>query len=442
MAKTLRAALLAATAFCAAGSAGAQSSEQMDARMRQLESNLMAMQAELAELRAREAARAPERLPAAPAPAAAPPEGMRVGATTIKLGGFVKAETLVTDYADGDVGTGASARDFYHPASTPVGGRSEDPEVDFHAKQTRLTLTATRPVEGGKSVTAYVEADFQASPGTGTEIATNAYNFAVRRATISYGAWLFGQDWTTFQNTAVLPETTDLIGITDGTVFVRQPQIRYTHALGPKTQLQVAIENPETTFTARTSTTITGADDDQLPDLVARVNHTIGKNQFALAGVVRRLSVEEAGVSREDMGWGISFSGKIAVGEKDDIRFMLTGGEGISRYVGLGFRGDAALEGLNGLSPVGVIAGNVSYKHYWTAKTRSTIMYAFQDYDQEAALTSPTASDSSQSVAVNIFHTPTPGLDVGLEFRHAMRELFNGADGSLSRLHFIARQSF
>jgi hypothetical protein len=447
--QSVRAALLAAAAAGALlgpATALAQTAPDTESRIRQLESALAAMQAELSEMRAREAARAPERIAppaAAPAPAApaAAPEGMRVGATTFRLGGFIKAEALLSDYADGDLGASGAGRDFYVPGATPVGGRSEDPELDMHAKQTRLTLTGTRTVDG-KTLTGYVEADFQSSPGTGTELVTNAYTLAVRRVTLSYGRWLFGQDWTTFQNVAALPETTDFIGATDGAVFNRQALIRYTAPLGPNTQLVLAAENPETTAASRAAPTIVGFDDDQLPDVVARLNHTAGKHSFSIAAIARRLSLEDAGVSRDGAGFGVSVSGKVMVTDKDDLRFTLTAGEGISRYIGLGFRPDAALKGTSELEALGVVAGFAAYRHVWGPKTRSSLIYAFQTYDQDAALTAPTASDASQSLAVNIFHSPMPGLDLGFEFRHAVRELFNGADGSLNRFHFVARQNF
>lgn len=443
---SLRTALLAAAAAAALlgpARALAQTAPDTESRIRQLESALASMQAELAEMRAREAARAPERIPA-PAPAAAPvaaPDGMRVGPTTFKLGGFIKTEALLTDYADGDVGAAGAGREFYVPGAVPVGGRSEDPELDLHAKQTRLTLTGSRTVDG-KTLTGYVEADFQSSPGTGTELVTNAYNLAVRRITLSYGRWLFGQDWTTFQNVAVLPETTDFIGATDGTVFNRQALIRYTAPLGPNTQLVLAAENPETTAASRTAPAAVGYDDDQVPDIVARINHTFGKHSISVAGIARRLSLEEAGVSRDASGFGVSVAGKFMVTEKNDLRLMLTAGEGISRYIGLGFRPDAALKGASDLEAIGVVAGFAAYRHEWGPKTRSSLIYAFQSYDQEAALTAPTASDASQSLAVNVFHSPMPGLDLGFEFRHAVRELFNGADGSLNRFHFVAKQTF
>ena len=35
-----------------------------------------------------------------------------------------------------------------------------------------------------------------------------------------------------------------------------------------------------------------------------------------------------------------------------------------------------------------------------------------------------------------------PNLDLGVEFRHGERETYNGLDGSLDRVHLVAKQSF
>jgi hypothetical protein len=62
--------------------------------------------------------------------------------------------------------------------------------------------------------------------------------------------------------------------------------------------------------------------------------------------------------------------------------------------------------------------------------------------DNDGALTPASANDSSSSWSANLFFTPTPGLDLGVEYRHAQREIFSGASGEMDRIHFAAKQSF
>ena len=67
---------------------------------------------------------------------------------------------------------------------------------------------------------------------------------------------------------------------------------------------------------------------------------------------------------------------------------------------------------------------------------------AVGDYDNDAGYTGGNVNKSSESWTINTWYTPLPKLDIGAEFRHAVRELENGKDGSLDRLQFTTRYSF
>jgi hypothetical protein len=371
-----------------------------------------------------------------------PADGFTVGATTFKISGFIKGEALLTRYGDGDTATNVLGRDFYLPSSIPVGASAakEDADFDAHAKQTRIAISATTAVQGHK-LGGYVEGDFQSAAGTqGSERTTNAYNFAMRRVYVTFDDWLFGQEWSTFMNTATLPETTDFIGPTEGTVFVREPQIRYTRKINDKSSFSIAAENPATSYVTTASATLVEPDDSSLPDFVARYNFKAGTGDFAVAGLVRQLSVDNGSISRDATGWGLMGSGKIMLGKKNDLRVAIAGGEGVGRFLGLNFSPDAILT-ATGLEPVNSIAGFASVRVYWTDKTRSNFTLSAQEVD--APSFAPGAMNKSAwSAAANIFTTPVKGFDLGLEYRHGERETVNGADGTLDRLHLVAKQSF
>ena len=441
-----------------APAAGHAQSGDIEARLARMEAEISALRAELAAERARNASVATtvERISAAPAPApvapaapAASADGFRVGATTVKLNGFIKAEAMYSDFQDGDPATGSLERDFYVPGSTPVGGRSEGAKFDSHIKQTRLWFTTSTPV-GDRKLNGHVEFDFQSAPGTqGDGRATNAYNFAVRRAFFSYGPWSFGQDWSTFQNTSVLPETTDFIGATDGTVFVRQPQIRYTSPSG----WVFAIENPETTVSTFATSTRIVADDSSLPDAVLRYNgkSASGGVEYSIAGIVRPLSYEGPGgvvgvrtiaVDDDVLGWGVTAAAKFKIGKTDDVRLMVTGGEGIGRYVALNFTNDVRVTPAGGLEGIPLVAAFVNYRHFWTERTRSTFGVNTISVDVDRATMGAGASKAATSYYANLFWSPAKGFDLGVEFRHANRELESGLEGALNRIHFVAKQTF
>jgi hypothetical protein len=137
-------------------------------------------------------------------------------------------------------------------------------------------------------------------------------------------------------------------------------------------------------------------------------------------------------------------SGKFNFG-KDDVRLMLQYGT-LGRYVALNFSNDAAVTANGDLDTVDGFAGFVAYRHVWTPKLRSTVSYAMQSYDIDDSLTLATntysPNQSSWSAFANIFYSPLPKLDIGAEYRYAVRELENGTDGDLSRLELTTKYSF
>ena len=158
--------------------------------------------------------------------AAAPTDGFRVGNTTVKIGGFVRLNVIGSHYNAGEVAVGGLGKEFFLPQQIPVGGNFSSQDLLFSARQTRLSVSTATPVNGIEAKT-LVEFDFAlATAPVGAQRATNPYVPTFRRGFIEYGGLLVGQEWSTFQNIGVLPETTDFVGPLDGTVFNRQALIR------------------------------------------------------------------------------------------------------------------------------------------------------------------------------------------------------------------------
>lgn len=260
----------------------------------------------------------------------------------------------------------------------------------------------------------------------------------IRQGFISYGKWTFGQTWSTFQNVAVLPERTDFIGPTEGTVFVRQPVIRYTDG-----GFQAALEQPETTLQTGPATSIE-ADDDQLPDLVLRYNFKGDWGSAAIAGLGRYLRYDASvagGVDDDAIGYGVSVSGVIKVGPRDNLNLMVTGGEGIGRYVALNVRDDAVVDLRGRLDTVGLIAGFASYRHFWTEQWRSVLTGGYYKA-YNPAVAGLGVTDNVLSATFETFYSPAKPLTFGLGYRYARRELESGLSGDLNRVQFSAQYNF
>lgn len=473
--------LLAATALIAPGTALAQAAPRAATREAQLEARLERLEAEMQQLRSDLAAARSEQVQTAAAaqaatstaqtaandssavtsrvaalearkpeanPSQASPtgDGFRVGNTTIKLGGFVRVNAIASRWSGGDMPVGALGKEFYLPQQIPVGGKASSEDMLISARQTRLSLGATTPV-GDKEIKAYVEFDFAlATAPAGAQRATNPYTPTFRRGFIQYGNLLVGQEWSTFQNYGVLPESTDFAGPIEGTVFVRQGIVQYKVPLNPRLDLLLAVENPETETLAAGAIAYADVDDDVAPDVIARLNWRPALGEFSLAGIGRMLRAQTDGVTDSAFGWGVSAAGRIPLGQegRSDLRFMATYGQGIGRYLGLGYVADAVQPAPGaGLEVIDNFAGFIALRHAWTANLRSTIAGSYQwaGYPGGVAV-NPLVNKTAWSASANLFWTPVKSFDVGVEYRRGERELLSGASGTLDRIEFAFKYGF
>ncbi|WP_109355452.1 DcaP family trimeric outer membrane transporter [Sphingorhabdus sp. EL138] len=364
--------------------------------------------------------------------------GFNVGKTRVTYGGYVKLDVITERTSGGQVPSGSIARDFLIPGAIPVGGEASGFDTDFSARQTRFFLKTETDVGDDHKIGSHIELDFMVTSG-GDERISNSFAPRVRQAYITFDNWLFGQTWSTFQDVSALPEAMDFIGPTPGTVFDRQPMIRYTNG-----GLQIALEQPETTITTPTGARIV-AGDDSLPDMVARYNHKgeFGHLTAAAIGRVLRVNEDDFGlINDSSFGYGVSLSGKLNVGERDDFKFMATAGEGLGRYIGLNIVNDAAVRADGSLAPIATYSGFAAYRHFWNDKWRSTLSGSYFKADNPVLLTTGLVTDESWNVFGNLVYSPVVPLDIGIEYMYAKRRIEDGASGNLQKVQMSAKYKF
>ena len=473
--RPLAAALLIALALPGVAFAQTAKEKELEARVAQLEAMVQQLVAQQQQQQTQisEVKTAQATAPAAPAAAAAPatatagaPKVSPIQGTTITptanpnskfyYGGFIKLDASVTSTNDGDIPDGTVGRLFYVPKAIPVGQghlREGGTDTDMGANFSRFWFGVDSDTDNGDKLKAYLEFDLfggGSTAFTGNEIATNTYALTLRQAYVQWNNWLAGQAWTNFQDTAALPDTVDFLGPTEGTVFVRQAQLRYTN--GP---WSFSMENPETVYTPFNGNMAQIAGDDgPMPDLTARYTMKGDWGHFGIAGLVRQLKYQTAGVAAtpttparpavedDTTGYGISVSGKFNLGKNDDIRYMVTGGSGIGRYIGLALNNDAVLDSTGDLDNIDVIAGFVGWRHVFSPKLRTNLFYSRADYDQNTDFTGLGITKGAQSAHLNLIYTPLPKLDLGAELIWGQRELENGDRGELNRLQTHVKYNF
>ena len=202
-----------------------------------------------------------------------------VPGSTFKVGGFIKVDFLATQTGDGQLADDATGRALYLPGQTPVGGERSGVDSNAHAKFSRFNLGVDSVTDSGDKMGAFVEMDFFGG-ALGNQAATNTYGVTLRHAYMYWNNWLAGQTWSNFMDVGSMPEAVDFVGPTDGVIFVRQAQLRYT-----KGAFSAALENSETSLVGTTS-----SDRGALPDLTLRYGWKGDWGTFGIGALARSLA--------------------------------------------------------------------------------------------------------------------------------------------------------
>lgn len=356
--------------------------------------------------------------------------------TTFRFGGFIKADFLSTKTYDGVLPDGAVGRYLYIPQQTPVGGKAGSVDTDFHAKFSRFNLGADSVTDNGDKITGFIEVDF-----FGNALATqvnNLYGSTLRHAYMTWNNWLAGQTWSNFVDANNFPEAADILGPTDGVLFGRQAQIRYTNG-----GLSLSAENPETLTTPyQGGSTMLASDHGSMPDLTARYTWKGAWGNFGVAGIARQFRTNTTLTNDTAYGGAVTVGGKWIVNPDNALTYQLTYGQGIARYMGLGSGPDVEIDSEGKIDTIGTLGGWVGWNHKFTPKLRTTIMYSRVDMDHDVANTGLAATRSMQSIRANLFYSPLPKVDVGAEVMYGRREIESGQSGDISRLQFTTKYSF
>jgi DcaP outer membrane protein len=372
--------------------------------------------------------------------------------TQFRYGGFIQLDGISSDYSEGKP-SNSLIDDFIVASLIPVepasGSADSYSNFKFHAKSSRFFFTTKTHTDVGDISTRF-ELDFMLSPG-GDERISNSWNSRLRHAFVNWDydqgkSLMAGQSWSTFFNVGALPDVLDFVGPV-GTLFVRQPQIRWT--LGG---LQLALENPATRLNESSGGAVTTRLDDSetLPDLVARYNGTMGGLGWSVAALGRQLSYESrASNSFEDDGdeqfaYALSLAGKWAFG-RDDLRFMLNYGDALGRYMGLNAFNDGYIDRDGNIETIDQWGAFLAYQHYWTEHWRSTFSLSMASADNPGESDFAGAgglASEYQTVHANLNWFPMPKLQLGGEYSYGMKELENGRDGDFNRLQFAVKYAF
>ena len=374
------------------------------------------------------------------------PGSVRIPGTGMasKFGGFVRLG--VVDSLD-PIGS----TDRFVAGSIPV--TEDDLGGDFNegfvisAKRSRLNWDMRLDSSLGQ-FRAFVEGDF-AGQADGSDV------LRLRHAYGQYNRLILGQTWSTLMDLSAIPEDVAFEGL-NAQLNVRQHTLRWTTGLGDNTPFALGLEDPGPSITGGTGIS-------RFPDVVARITKQRDWGHLQLGTIMRNIRgvpVDESGTEltsedRSVFGWGLTFSGNVAItkwDKRDNFKFQINGGNGLGRYINdLGTVGgfDAAFDPETGdLETLPVIAGYGAYQHWWKRNplglfkaVRSTFVYGYV-FVQDLDFLSENFYRSTQRASANWLWSPIAEIDLGVELLWGRRENQDRQRASARQFQFVATFRF
>ena len=370
--------------------------------------------------------------------------------TSVNIGGYAKLDVIF------DLGPdiGDSASRFAVPADGAVADGFQD-NFRLHARQSRFWIKTWTPTDWGEMAT-HIEGDFEG--GGGNQNISNSTGFRLRHAYGRLGPVLAGQTWTNFMDVSSLMNTIDFNGQA-GISFVRQAQLRYTHAFGDSGfRVALAIENPESRVRAGAATITSsggaaaGAETaDPAPDFTGQAQYHFSGGHVSLRGVLRVLEVNAviggAQVSDTAVGWGLGASGAYSLGDNDAIGGEFNIGNGIGRY-GFDAAGliAASVNGAGNLDLNDYWGGAVWYAHNWTDTISSNVGYGYGNGDPNVSTVgfagAAGLTHSIHSVHANLMWSPVSSVNFGVEAIYLARNIEGASNNDTMRFQLGMQYKF
>ena len=357
------------------------------------------------------------------------PGTFRIPGTDVSLGfgGFIKADFIFSSRGIDGPGGGDFGNQFLVPSLIPLDGSANgtDNQLTFHVRESRIHFKAYSPTKNWGDFNAYLELDFLAFQAPGNERISDSHAPRVRHAFGSLGGLLIGQTWSTFMNASAIPENLDFIGSV-GTIFARQPLIRYTQSINAMFSVVVALEQPETTLTSRTTGGRETTGDDRLPDIVLGATAKGAFGNVTLRFIGRELFSDDGTTKRTGYVAGASIAGRLKTAGGDTLRFNFNTGNGVGRRMGLNAVNDGYINPADEISGTKTIGGHLAYQHFWAPALRSSVTISFFDVFYPNATKLPVNGDQTEAVVsgiVNLLFSPIPRTTFGIEYLYAQRWL-------------------
>lgn len=330
--------------------------------------------------------------------------------TTLQIGGQIWLDAI---YNSGEM----TNRAGFQTSSIAYESNTTKDNTLLSVGQSNLSFKSYTPTQYGAMITRF-EFDMFDDQGSADFNLTHLWG--------EIGDFGAGQTFSGFMDIDSFPNILDFWG-PNSMVFTRQPQVRYSTAVNGNGRIMFTIEKSSSDFAVPKSSTRAEYDDiNELPDLTVSYLHNGGFGYIKSAMVFRQLGYETLSTKDTTLGWGLNVSGAITVTPDDTIKFQLTYGEGIGRYVndtccsyysdetgGV----DAGLDSNGRLKAIPVTGGFAYYNKQWNKKWSSAVGYSYLTIDNLVTQKDKSINNSAYSTA-NLIWYPATQIKAGVELQY------------------------
>jgi hypothetical protein len=439
--------LAAAAALSFAAGAHAQSNEELkgmlDAAMRTIQDLQARVQALEGQQRAtaQPAPRAPAAAPVTAATAPSLPAPDQPARPRVEAYGQVMFDGI-HDAKKMNPAWQATLRPSQIPVQCPGDpGCGKDGASVMSVRQSTLGVRAALPTALGE-----VRTDL-AFDLFGTDGSTSVHWL---RVWAELGRWGVGQTDSNFMDLDAFPNVIDYWG-PPGMVFLRNPQLRYTHAAGEGRAWAVSLEAPNSVIDTGKLSQVDPAlgagvtAHNRWPDLVGSLRVDGDWGHVKAAAIVRQVGYQTTTTaggkpSGERTGYGLNLTGVFKVSARDALNWGLAGGKGIASYMNDGGT-DLAPNASFRAEAVGSLGWFLYLGHAWSDKLTSSVGYSEHRQDNTGGQAG-NALHAGSYASANLLYALTPNVLLGGELLWGRRENKDGSAASDSRFQFSTRVTF
>ena len=348
--------------------------------------------------------------------------------------GYVKLD-YVQDF------NGAYDRFQFPVAAVPISGDGRPEQsgyMNMFARESRINFDIRKFSETGTPMQIFMEIDFwnvDDTPFFATPRLRHFYGV--------YGSLLAGRTWGTLTNVYALAPTIDFAG-GDAITGTRRPQVRWEQSIADDYQGAVALEMLEFVDIDNVADQ-PGRPSQNLPLLAARSTKTTDRGRLMLGGSLFQLRWDGLGEipNATTVGWGLVFSGRLGLGERDFLVWNTSAGNGWGSNIasGIGAGGTAVLTPDGQLDPLYSWNVSVGGAHYLSEVVALNVSLAWASFEDSPDRPGDRLEEGG-TAHVNVIWSPVKSVNTGLEYMVALRRNVDEADGTAHRVQAMIKYIF